>query len=516
MDSAAALNRLLAVLTERGIGLGYDELGWLFESPQYKDSMTSWVHESLSPATLLSLEEHDLHAHIQQTNYKVTTTDGMPQPMQETDLENAINTLEASTAAIEKQTAILEAQRNALMKLQALNQEPVSTISESDEKKSSQARTKTQLDLETDELTEVIQQRVGATKRHAESSLNLLKTSSQRQLDKDDRLLDGLQKVMFRLAPLESSETKLPDFNLLSNALVKLEGKLIKDRTNATYIQTLNNLAGETDGIEHDDNAQAAQEAYALAEELESLITEVDSVLEMTISRRYRAPIVNALKLSDAQAQLEQQSWLEYVVRTLHELAQKTEDLASCTQDTLAYTSAISHVSDALAQTLPPPTQPPSRLDRKQSVRGPSPKKNVNPILHRQGVKDPALEILGYHGIRVPVESGSDGEVVSQALRSAMFERQSRLHDLQRSTEQSVAAQVAESINMVDGELQNLLGVLYAHSPYATVHLADSKAKDRLEHLDHEIEGLGDGIKRLDVDRLAEAEQTRLSAALDA
>ncbi|THW18199.1 hypothetical protein D6D23_07787 [Aureobasidium pullulans] len=516
MDSAAALNRLLAVLTERGIGLGYDELGWLFESPQYKDSMTSWVHEYLSPATLLSLEEHDLHAHIQQTNYKVTTTDGMPQPMQETDLENAINTLEASTAAIEKQTAILEAQRNALMKLQALNQEPVSTISESDEKKSSQARTKTQLDLETDELTEVIQQRVGATKRHAESSLNLLKTSSQRQLDKDDRLLDGLQKVMFKLAPLESSETKLPDFNLLSNALVKLEGKLIKDRTNATYIQTLNNLAGETDGIEHDDNAQAAQEAYALAEELESLITEVDSVLEMTISRRYRAPIVNALKLSDAQAQLEQQSWLEYVVRTLHELAQKTEDLASCTQDTLAYTSAISHVSDALAQTLPPPTQPPSRLDRKQSVRGPSPKKNVNPILHRQGVKDPALEILGYHGIRVPVESGSDGEVVSQALRSAMFERQSRLHDLQRSTEQSVAAQVAESINMVDGELQNLLGVLYAHSPYATVHLADSKAKDRLEHLDHEIEGLGDGIKRLDVDRLAEAEQTRLSAALDA
>ncbi|THY67651.1 hypothetical protein D6C97_00728 [Aureobasidium pullulans] len=516
MDSAAALNRLLAVLTERGIGLGYDELGWLFESPQYKDSMTSWVHEYLSPATLLSLEEHDLHAHIQQTNYKVTTTDGMPQPMQETDFENAINTLEASTAAIEKQTAILEAQRNALMKLQALNQDPVSTISESDQKKSSQARTKAQLDLETNELTEVIQQRVGATKRHAESSLNLLKTSTQRQLDKDDRLLDGLQKVMFKLAPLESSETKLPDFNLLSNALVKLEGKIIKDRTNATYIQTLNNLAGETDGFEHDDNAQAAQEAYALAEELESLITEVDSVLQMTISRRYRAPIVNALKLSDAQAQLEQQSWLEYVVRTLHELAQKTEDLASCTQDALAYTSAISYVSDALAQTLPPPTQPPSRLDRKQSVRGPSPKKNMNPILHRQGVKDPALEILGYHGIRIPVESGSDGEVVSQALRSAIFERQSRLHDLQRSTEQSVAAQVAESINMVDGELQNLLGVLYAHSPYATVHLADSKAKDRLEHLDHEIEGLGDGIKRLDVDRLAEAEQTRLSAALDA
>lgn len=138
----------------------------------------------------------------------------------------------------------------------------------------------------------------------------------------------------------------------------------------------------------------------------------------------------------------------------------------------------------------------------------------MNPILHRQGAKDPALEILGYHGIRIPTESGTDGEVVSQALRSAIVERQSRLQDLQRSTEQSVAAQVAESINLSDGELKNLLEVLYAHSPYATVHLADSKAKDRLEHLDHDIEGLGDGIKRLDIDRIADAEQMRLSAAL--
>ncbi|KAH0002553.1 hypothetical protein KCU78_g14303, partial [Aureobasidium melanogenum] len=237
-------------------------------------------------------------------------------------------------------------------------------------------------------------------------------------------------------------------------------------------------------------------------------------ILDMTISRRYRAPIINALKLSDAQAQLEQQSWLEYVVRTLDELARKTEDLALCTQDALAYTSAISQVSGALAETFPPPTQPPPRLDRKPSTRGPSPQKTMNPILHRQGAKDPALEMLGYHGIRIPVDSGTDPETVSQALLSAVLERQSRLQDLQKSTESSIAAQVAESINIADGDLQTLLGALYAYSPHITVHLADSKVKQRLEHLDREIERLGDGIKRLDVDHLAEAEQRRLSAAL--
>jgi hypothetical protein len=456
--------------------------------------------------------------------------------MQEPDFESAINSLETSTAAIEKQTAILEAQRDALKKLQHLNREPTSTITDNDEKRSIQARTKAQLDLETNELTESIQQRVTVTQRHADSSLNMLKTSSRRQLDKDDRLLDGLQKVMFKLAPLESSEKRLPDSNSLSHALVKLESKIIKDRTNTTYLEVLDGLADETDGFEHQSSAQATQEAYALAEELESLILEVDSVLDMTISRRYRAPIVNALKLSDAQAQLEQHSWLEYVctipapltsreittdtktqvVRTLDELAQRTEDLASCTQDALAYNSAITQVSDALAKTLPPPTQPPTRLDRKPSTRGPSPTKVMNPILHRQGAKDPALEILGHYGIRFQADSATDPKAVSQALRSAVFERQSRLQDLSRSTELSITAQVAEAISLADGELQTLMGALYAYSPYSTVHLADSKVKQRLEHLDHEIESLGDGIKRLDVDRLAKAEQQRLSAALGA
>ncbi|KAI4751955.1 hypothetical protein E4T52_06960 [Aureobasidium sp. EXF-3400] len=514
MDSAASLSRLLTVLTERDIGLGYDDLAWLFDSPQTRDSMISWVHEYLNPATLLSPEELDMHAYISQSNYKIPPDHGLSRPLQEPDLESAINSLETSTAAIEKQTAILEAQRDALRKLQDLNREPTSTISDNDEKRAQQSRAKAQLDLETNELTENIQQRVTVTRRHAESSLNLLKTSTKRQLDKDDRLLDGLQKVMFKLAPLKSSEKQLPDFNTLSHALVKLESKIIKDRTNTTYLEVLDGLSNETDGFEHESNAQAAQEAYALAEELESLITEVDSVLEMTISRRYRAPIVNALKLSDAQAQLEQQSWLEYVVRTLDELAQKTEDLASCTQEALAYTSAITQVSDALTKTLPPPTQPPSRLDRKPSTRGPSPTKAMNPILHRQGAKDPALEILGYYGIRIPTESGTDPEAVSQALRSAVLERQSRLQGLSKSTESSIAAQVAESVNSADGELQTLMGALFAYTPYSTVHLADSKVKQRLEHLDHDIEKLGDGIKRLDVNRLAKAEQERLSAAL--
>lgn len=60
MDATASLKRLLAVLTERDIGLGYDDLAWLFESPQTRDAMISWVHEHLTSATLLTPEELDM------------------------------------------------------------------------------------------------------------------------------------------------------------------------------------------------------------------------------------------------------------------------------------------------------------------------------------------------------------------------------------------------------------------------------------------------------------------------
>lgn len=207
----------------------------------------------------------------------------------------------------------MEAQRDALAKLQTLNREPVLDVSESDQKRSSQARTKAQLDLETNELTDLIQQRVDTTTRWADSSLALLKSSAQRQLDKDDRLLDGLQKVMVKLAPLDSSEKHMPDFNTLARALVKLESNIIKDQTNVTYLESLKQLEGESDNMEHQSNAQAAQEAFALSEELEILLTEVDSVLEMVVNKQYRAPIVTALKQSDTLARLQQKSWLDYV-----------------------------------------------------------------------------------------------------------------------------------------------------------------------------------------------------------
>lgn len=52
-----AREHLLAVLKERGIPLGKDDVAWAFASPQARDDIVAWVKEYLQQDTLLSNDE---------------------------------------------------------------------------------------------------------------------------------------------------------------------------------------------------------------------------------------------------------------------------------------------------------------------------------------------------------------------------------------------------------------------------------------------------------------------------
>lgn len=55
--AAPELDRLLRVLEERDIDLDRDDIAWAFQSPRTLETVTSWIHNCLSPATLLTREE---------------------------------------------------------------------------------------------------------------------------------------------------------------------------------------------------------------------------------------------------------------------------------------------------------------------------------------------------------------------------------------------------------------------------------------------------------------------------
>lgn len=238
-------------------------------------------------------------------------------PLQESDFESAIASLESSTAAIERQCATMEAQREALQALQNQNGTSSSLARVQNQQRQSRARAKTQKDLEIDELAETVRYRAVTVERQIEASLALLKSSTKRQLDKDDRLLDGLQKLMSKVEPIESNEARMLEVEQLSRALVTLQSKIVKDRTNKVYLTALEaaRSADEADGtgaLQSEDD-QENEHTIALTEELDSLIAEIDSVLEMVIDNQHRRPILEALKRSDSEALREQKQWQDYV-----------------------------------------------------------------------------------------------------------------------------------------------------------------------------------------------------------
>jgi len=63
------LMQLLNVLEERDIPLTHDDIAWAFESPRTQQQITQWVHQYLSPATLLTKEE--LHLYVPSQASKV-------------------------------------------------------------------------------------------------------------------------------------------------------------------------------------------------------------------------------------------------------------------------------------------------------------------------------------------------------------------------------------------------------------------------------------------------------------
>lgn len=51
------LEDLLSALKERYIDLDRDDVSWAFDSSKTRDNISAWVHEFVSPATLLTREE---------------------------------------------------------------------------------------------------------------------------------------------------------------------------------------------------------------------------------------------------------------------------------------------------------------------------------------------------------------------------------------------------------------------------------------------------------------------------
>lgn len=439
-------------------------------------------------------------------------------PVLDPEFEGAIASLEASTAAIETQCALLEVQKQALAQLCSREKVSAEASSVAEHQNRKVAREKAQVDLEVEEVAGTLQERLSSLQRQSEGVVGGLPSTVTRVLEKDDRLLDGLQELGPKLEVSEDETMRLEEVEHLCQALILLQGKSIRSRIDTAYQESLDSelsegMKGDTDDQNVHDDIQTTRA------ELDELCSEIDGLLTMVVDHEYRNRVTRSLRDSGNEATSELARWAEYLVSTLQYLAARLETADEHVQGLKAYHGALRDVHTALTDVIKTSSNPISQKGPPVTAQATSkPAKNgLKPLLlvkaNISDPSDPATQLLRH--LEVRPGGINDSAKLNEALAKADFEREDRLAALSATTVSSMTKQVADSLAKADADLDDLHGAVHAHSKYASIRLADPLLAGELEQLELETSKLGEQMRKLDLEAVGRSVKDKQKAFVD-
>ncbi|QDS69233.1 hypothetical protein FKW77_001580 [Venturia effusa] len=286
MTDSDARQQLLSALYKRGIDLGTDDVDWAFESQQTKAQLTTWIRECLDPPTLLTKDELDLYQAIQgQGTVDPTPSDAVP--LQEFDIKNAIDSLKASTAAIEKHSKTLEAQRGALL---AFKDDASQTEGNSSSQNYEQERGR--LMFAVDDVLHSTKDQLSEAEKDSTRATTIMKSVVSERLAADDQVFEALEKLTPKVSetkapPVES--TTIDKWTRALAALRVLEAKACLDAN----LKGFGDRGGQASDL---GTPELKVELEDLQNELQTLRDEIESVVQMVIGHEIRDPLLKSVQ----------------------------------------------------------------------------------------------------------------------------------------------------------------------------------------------------------------------------
>lgn len=492
------LFHLLRVLDERDTGLGKEDVAWAFE-PAKRAESEDWVKTYLNPTTLLTKEEFAFQDRFGEFTPQINSA-ACGRPLSDEEFEHAISSLESSTAAIDAQCLIMEAQKRALLDFKVRNNTSDDRFARSESSKPQHklVRDKAQVDLELGQLSSALHERLRSSMAQAEDASTSLPSKIERLLEKDDRLLDGLQKILPKLQGNDGDREGLDQVERLCHAFTVLEGKAIRAQIEATYKR---NLPKPTSNG-HDSSSEREQQAVRA--ELAELGSEIDGLLTLVAENYYRTPITKRLGSARTESHGEAARWSEYLGSTLHYLASRLESLNDHFQHLHAHRAALAAVSQTLDKSLAAPSTKTEEAQTSSSKFAQA-QKGLKPLRLVQAnlpeAPDASAQLLRHLDIRQP--DAVDVAKLSQSLHNIKLERQDKLAAFASSTDESLTKLLGESLYKADVDARDLLSAVFAHSQYGERKLVDEDVQRELDVLEGRTQTTGEQMRRLDIEGLA-------------
>jgi hypothetical protein len=443
-------------------------------------------------------------------------------PLSEAEIRIAITDLNVSTALIEKQNKTLRTQKEGLDAI--IDDKKIIQASQkrtAEKRKGKYGLEKDHVALAVEELTQNITSQLDTAKQQIRSSNASLPTALAENLNGDDRLLSRLQSLAANSSTTDEEDLKVIErVEALSKKLSQLNADFIRTRLDRVYLE--NTLPQDTKDRSDDDQDE---ETEAIRQDLDSLYSEIPSVVEMAIQEDLVNPILHAIEQKSTSSNKRALDNLQHVSNNLQYLVNKLNLMTTRIRSYHAYSQAIhsldvaatGEIEQASETQLPTPPSPSPQINsprrRKSSgspewARRPShARRRSSGALLDEKASPEAQLIQRFLGTPWPSDL-SAAEAESFMIKS-VAEQETKMQMLVTSLDSATDSALAGYLGGADRAAQLLRDSLLVDSPYLKVNLVDSGIATGVDELDERVAELAKGMTNLDLAALQEDSKKR-------
>lgn len=381
-------------------------------------------------------------------------------------------------------------------------------------------RERAQLDLKIDELRQMIANNLRSRLREGDSIASGVPSHLDRILQKDDRLLDGLQKLIPKLLETSADADDAASVEQLCSALESISAKAIRSRLNAIYRNSLSVYRQKQNGQPrvHLSEQQKLQRE-TLRNELAELGSEIDGLVSIVVDGQYRKPLKQGMLSAQTEYSVQKMRWAEYVVSALAYLSTRLESIHNHTERVYGHNSALQAVSALLDDTSESSSRKAEVSNSTNSASAdPANGRGLKPLRLVQAnlaeAQDPSFQLLRHHGLSLN-EDDSASKLLT-VLSDTLAERRDRLADASRATEQTLSSTIATSFAGTQQDLENVLKGVHANSRFSAIRLVDDRVQRQLDALEHDTSLLSDQMRDLDLEQVSRALSSKQAEAVKA
>ncbi|KAF2125125.1 hypothetical protein P153DRAFT_400611 [Dothidotthia symphoricarpi CBS 119687] len=488
MAEEQAAHHLLNVLEERCLNVDLDKVLLGFENGDTKNEAAAWVDEYLHEDTLLTKEELELYQTLQKKGLlHQYETDGEPtRPILDHDISSAIHSLQSSTAAIEEQCKVLEAQKSALVKLKALNKPNIDAEHAKNERRRKEGQEKARLDVTVDDVVTTITDQLTDIQREIDTDKSTMKSYLTERFTSDDQILSRLPGIVSQvLTEVEVSEDE-KSIEQWCKAIIAFRTATIKARVGTVYMNSLSSYSPKDVPDVSEDELE--EQKTALQAEMDELHSEIASVAEMVVEHELRKPLTEIKERGDRERTQARAAWLNYVLSTLNYMGKRLDTVTTQTKDIDEFQHAVTHINNEASKRMPDIHTEAKTPTRSRTGSGPllsltpGPKFKPAKFLELPVALQDALRHADISFIKNKIETLQDLLVKTQK------ERANQLQDHYTSTSTSTHEKLAERLSKADGDLRVILDVLYKHTSFQQVKLSNPDLEEELQRMAVELE----------------------------